>query len=203
MAADVGLLFERALAADTVERDAIAVRILDGGLACFSEAGLRRPTVEDIARSAGVARVTVYRRFENKTVLVQAVLLREVRRCLVALDAAIGGVEPLDERIVEGFVFSLRYARGHPLVGGLLQVEPEELLPYMTVRAGAALAVVREYLATHIRADEDDHADAVRIAELMVRIVVSFVITEESSIPLETDEDLRGFARRYLVPLVR
>ncbi|RCW38494.1 TetR family transcriptional regulator [Halopolyspora algeriensis] len=202
MSANVESLFARAAAAESSTGDAFAERILDGGLACFSEMGLRRPTVEDIARRAGVSRVTVYRRFENKATLIEAVLLRECQRCLTALDDAITGVEALDERIVEGFVFALRYGRGHPLVGGLLQVEPEEVLPYLTVRADTALAVAREYLAEHIRLADNGAFDPVQIAEIMARIVVSFVVTEDSSIELDTDEDLRRFARRYLVPLV-
>lgn len=196
-------LFARALLSEESDADAVAGRILDAGLECFSERGLRRPTVEDIARRAGVSRVTVYRRFENKTVLAQAVLLRECRRCLSALDESLAGSEALDERIVEGFVFALRYGREHPLVGGLLRREPEEVLPYLTVRAGAALAVVREYLAEHLRQAGPVSFDPVAVAEVMVRIVVSFVITTDSALRLETDEDLRGFARTYLVPLTR
>lgn len=195
-------LFARAVVADDAPADELSERILDGAMACLSELGLRRSTVEDIARRAGVSRVTVYRRFENKNNLVEAVLLRECRRCLAALDEAVTGVESLDERIVEGFVFALRYGRNHPLVGGLLRVEPEEVLPYLTVRAGTALAVVRECLAGHIREAEVGAFDPVQVAEIMVRIVVSFVLTQDSSIELDTDEDLRRFARRYLVPLV-
>lgn len=196
-------LFAQALRSEESDADAVAGRILDAGLECFSERGLRRPTVEDIARRAGVSRVTVYRRFENKTVLAQAVLLRECRRCLSALDEALTGSEALDERIVEGFVFALRYGRGHPLVGGLLRREPEEVLPYLTVRAGAALAVVREYLAEHLSQGGPVSFDPVAVAEVMVRIVVSFVITTDSALRLDTDEDLRRFARTYLVPLTR
>lgn len=195
-------LLQRALLGEDTSGDELAVRILDAGLACFSERGLQRPTVEDIARGAGVSRVTIYRRFDNKTALVEAVLLRECRRCLTALDEAITGSEVLEERIVEGFVFALRYAREHPLVGGLLQTEPEEVLPYLTVRGGTALAVVREYLAEHLRAVGRAGFDPVGVAEIMVRIVVSFVITSQSAVELDTDEDLRRFARRYLLPLV-
>lgn len=195
-------LFERALIAEESSGDELAERILDAGLSCFSERGLRRPTVEDIARRAGVSRVTVYRRFDNKTALAQAVLLRECRQCLTALDAALTGSDALDERIVEGFVFALRYGREHPLVGGLLRGEPEEVLPYLTVRAGTALAVVREYLAQRLGRSGSQTFDPVAVAEIMVRIVVSFVITAESAIALDSDADLRRFARTYLVPLV-
>ena len=47
---------------------------------------LRRRSMEDVARRAGVSRMTVYRRFESKRGLVEVVMAREVRRCIDELD---------------------------------------------------------------------------------------------------------------------
>jgi AcrR family transcriptional regulator len=193
-------LVARAMAADA-GADAIATRILDAALEQFSGFGFARSTVEDVAR------VTLYRRFAGKDALIEAVLMRECRRCLVALDEAVSALPSIEQRIVEGFRFALEFARGHPLVGGLLRVEPQVVLPFMTVHAGPATAAVRGYLAMHLRRARDAGEltavdDVEPIAELMVRVVVSFVISPYSCIPLESDADARAFAQRYLVPLV-
>lgn len=187
--------------------DALAERIMDAALAQFSEFGLQRSTVEDVARRAGTARVTVYRRFATKDALIEAVLLRECRRCLAALDAAIAGHAAIEERVVEGFRVALGIARAHPLVGGLLRVEPQVILPFLTVDAGPAFAAVREYLVMHLRRARDvgdpaAEGDVQPIAELMVRVTVSFLVSPDSAIALHTDDDLRTFARRYLVPML-
>ncbi|MDT7708201.1 MAG: hypothetical protein QOG20_3808 [Pseudonocardiales bacterium] len=193
-------LLARALAVEPA--DAIGERILDAALEQFGRTGITRSTMEDVARRAGTARVTVYRRFPTKQTLVEAVLLRECLRCLLTLDDAIAGLPALDDRIVEGFRVALGYARAHPLVGGLLEVEPQTILPFLTLHAGPATAAIREYLAGHLRAaDGGSGSDTDVVAELMVRIAVSFVTAPEGCVPLRTDEEIRGFARRYLVPL--
>jgi AcrR family transcriptional regulator len=186
--------------------DPIAERILDGALAQFCDTGLTGSTMDDVARRAGLARVTIYRRFENKNSLIEAVLLRECRRCLAALELAVSGVPGIEQRIVEGFAFALRFAREHPLLGGLLRVEPQVILPFMTVRAELGHAVVRGFLAYHLGRARDAGQlaalDVEPIAELMTRITTSFLLSPASCIPCESDEDMRTFARRYLVPLV-
>lgn len=186
--------------------DPIAERILDGALAQFCDTGLTRSTMDDVAGRAGLARVTIYRRFENKNALIEAVLLRECRRCLTALEKAVGGVPGIEARIVEGFAFALRYTREHPLIGGLLRVEPQVILPFMTVRAEVGTTVIRGFLAFHLRRARDagqlEAPDVEPIAELMTRITTSFLLSPASCIPCETDDDMREFARRYLVPLI-
>ncbi len=189
------------------DTDAIAERILDGALEQFQETGLTRTTMDDVARRADLSRVTIYRRFQNKNALVEAVLLRECRRCLEALDRAVAGQLGIGDRMVEGYVFALRYAREHPLVGGLLRVEPQVILPFMTVHAEPALVAVRTFLAMHLRRARDagelaQQADVEPVAELMARIAVSFVISPYGCIPMRTDDEAREFARRFLIPLI-
>jgi AcrR family transcriptional regulator len=206
---------EQALAASLLARmldpepdtDELAERVLDGALAQFRDYGLSRTTMDDVARRAGLSRVTIYRRFQNKNALIEAVLLRECRRCLDALNQAVAGLPGIRERMVEGYVFALRYAREHPLVGGLLKVEPQVILPFMTVHAEPALIAVRTFLAMHLRRAQDageltEQADVEPIAELMARIATSFVISPYGCLPMDTDEDARAFARRFLVPLL-
>lgn len=202
-------LLARALAApDAAPADATTARILDAAAALFSRAGLRATTVEDVARESGVARITVYRRFARKDLLVEAVLLRECRRVLAELDEAIGALPTVQERMVEGFVATLGLVRAHPLVGRLLAAEPETLLPYLTLRAGPAVAVASAYLAQRIAAGappaaappEAGHVE--QTAELLVRLTLSFVLTPDSTVALDDDDALRAFARRHVLPLV-
>jgi hypothetical protein len=41
------------------------------------------------------------------------------------------------------------------------------------------------------------------VAELFVRLAISFTLMPESAIPMETDDEVRAFARAYLTPLMR
>ena len=76
-------LLERVFA-EAAERaddgDEITTRVLDGAYEQFCRMGIRRSTMEDVARRAGVSRITVYRRFATKDALVEQVVRREFHR---------------------------------------------------------------------------------------------------------------------------
>ena len=63
-------------------------RIASAALDQFAEYGIRRSTIDDVAKRAGVSRVTVFRRFTNKEHLVEFVIAREIRRGVHELDRA-------------------------------------------------------------------------------------------------------------------
>lgn len=54
--------------------------ILDGARASFFERGFAAATIEEVAARAGVSKVTVYKRFEDKEALFEAVVRREMTR---------------------------------------------------------------------------------------------------------------------------
>ncbi|MET8132540.1 TetR family transcriptional regulator [Streptomyces sp. NPDC005251] len=198
-------LLARAIARPETE-EKLARRILDAALEQFTTFGLRRSSVDDVAKRAGVSRVTVYRRFRNKDGLVEACLLREGSRFFQELDAAVAALPAMEDRVVEGFVVALRHAGAHPLFGGLLRLEPEVVLPYLTVQGGPALAATTEYLTGHLRrarqTEGQPESDPRPVAELMVRVAVSFLLNPASCIELDDDDQARAFARRYLTPLL-
>ncbi|MFB7918829.1 TetR/AcrR family transcriptional regulator [Streptomyces sp. NPDC056061] len=198
-------LLARALS-ETPAADALNEQILDAAREQFMTFGLRRSTVDDVAKRAKVSRVTVYRRIGNKDSLVSACLLREYRRFVVEVDDAVAALPTTEDRLVEGFATVLGHIREHPLIGGLLRLEPETMLPFLTLESGPALLAIREYLADRLRharrAEGRPVSDPTPVAELMVRITVSFLLNPVSCFELDDDAQLREFARRYLVPLL-
>ncbi|MFB4297319.1 TetR/AcrR family transcriptional regulator [Actinomadura sp. NTSP31] len=198
-------MLARVLAHDH-DADATSARILDAALAQFAEFGLRRTSMEDVARRAGVARITVYRRFAAKNALVEAVLLREVRRFLEVFTAAVDGLPDVADRVAEGFVVTLRHARGHGLFQRLMATEPDALLPFLTVDSGPFLAAARTFLAGVLRGADgvapDVAEDADVTAETLIRIVLSFVLAPDGRVPLDDDERARRYARRHLAPMI-
>ncbi|MGQ4443161.1 TetR/AcrR family transcriptional regulator [Streptomyces violaceoruber] len=193
-------------AAKTETEDPTARRILDAALEQFTVFGLRRSSMDDVAKRAGVSRVTVYRRFGTKDALVEQTLLRENSRFFQRLDQAVAALPTMEERVVEGFVVALRHTRAHPLFGGLLRLEPEVVLPYLTVHGGSSLAATVDYLTGHLRraqqAEGRPGGDPRPVAELMVRVAVSFLLNPASCIEMDDEDQARAFARRYLAPLL-
>jgi TetR/AcrR family transcriptional regulator, repressor for uid operon len=160
-----------------------------------------------VARRAGVGRMTVYRRFGDRERLVEALTVRETKRCLAELEAAADPGQPIAEQVAEGFVTSLRLAREHPLLARLARVEPEAVLASMTAGGSGAFAAAVAFLADRLRRSQaagvlDGDVDVAVAAELLVRVAVSFVLVPDSALPLDDEDALREIARRRLVPLV-
>jgi AcrR family transcriptional regulator len=186
--------------------DATSERILDAALALAGASGVRNLTMDDVARRARVGRMTVYRRFGDKERLIEALGVRETRRCLAELDAAADPRAPIADQIAEGFVTSLRLAREHPLLIRLGTLEPETLLDALGERGGAVFAAMRGFLAARLRAAQDagvlGPVAIEEAAELLVRLAVSFVLIPESAIDLSDEDRVRELARSLLAPML-
>ncbi|WP_319431383.1 TetR family transcriptional regulator [Mycobacterium sp. RTGN5] len=181
-----------------------AERILDAALKQFELFGIRRSTVEDITRRSGLARVTLYRTFANKDAIVEAVLLRELGRFLSELAAEAGGYAEAEDKLVEGFVFTLTTMREHALLQRLLATESETVLPFLTVEGDSVIQTASSFLAHQLAValpnDRRTQIELLEVAEVTVRVIVSFVLTPSQNVALGDDDAARSFARRYLVP---
>jgi AcrR family transcriptional regulator len=179
-------------------------RILDAALKQFELFGIRRSTVEDITRRSGLARVTLYRNFANKDAIVEAVLLRELEKFLSELAAEAGGYAEAEDKLVEGFVFTLNTLRDHALLQRLLATEPETVLPFLTVEGDSVIQTASSFLAHQLAValpdDRRTQIELLEVAEVTVRVIVSFVLTPSQNVALGDDDAARSFARRYLVP---
>ena len=126
--------------------------MLDAARACVLAVGVRRTTFSDVARRAGVSRMTLYRRFPDLETLLSTLMTREFgrRRRRGArgrprgrdLPRAGGG----DGRA------AARRLHADPLFDRLLDVDPELLLPYVTVRLGGMQRMAVAGLAAELEA---------------------------------------------------
>ncbi|EMD22360.1 TetR/AcrR family transcriptional regulator [Amycolatopsis azurea] len=204
-------MLERALA-DALERaeesDEIALRLLDAAYEQFCRMGIRRSTMEDVARRAGVSRITAYRRFATKDALVEQVVRREFRRYFDQFLHDIQQAETAADRVVLGFASALGAIRRNPLIGGLMAVEPDVLVPSMVSDGGNTLATVQRFVAGQLRREQQagnvsEDVDVELVAELMTRVSASFLVTPSQVVDLDDDEQVREVARRFLVPMLR
>ena len=203
-------MLERVLAeaVDPAEdSDALTTRVLDGAYEQFCRMGIRRSTMEDVARRAGVSRITVYRRFATKDTLVEHVVRREFRRYFDQFLIDIEEAGTAADRVVLGFVSALRAIRHNPLIGGLMAVEPDVLVPAMIGDGGRMLAAVQRFVAGQLRREQhagnvSPEVDVELTAELMARICSSFLLTPSHVVDLDDDEQVRAVARKFLVPML-
>ncbi len=184
--------------------DETVEEMLDAALEQFQHFGLSRTTMDDVARRAGVSRVTIYRRFGSRDRLVDAVILREERRFFDLLENALESANSTEEWIAEGFALTLGFLREHQLLNRLLSTEPEVLLPHLTVDAESILAAARAFVSERLRKDVKKGRlpahDAEVAGEMLARLALSFLLTPGTVARLKTTADARRFARRYLIP---
>ena len=187
--------------------DDLLDRVTAAALDQFADFGIRRSTIDDVARRAGVSRVSVFRRVASKQGLVEIVIAREIRRGMSELDAAWDGGQSLEDRLVRGFSFAVRYVSGHPLFDRLLRSEPEFLLPLLTVDGGPVLALYRSLIAdrlrVEIRAGRAATADVDVAAEVIARLALSLLLTRQGAITLDDNDSVLALVRLVLEPMLR
>ena len=187
--------------------DELLDRVAAAALAQFAEFGIRRSTIDDVARRAGASRVTVFRRFENKQRLVEVVVAREIRRAVAEFTRVWEGGESLEQRLLQGLSFSVHLVSGHPLFDRLLRSEPEVLLPLLTVDGGPVLELYRSLIAelirAEIRAGRAATPDPDRVAEVIARLAMSLVLTRDGAVSLDQPQSMGALVNLVLLPILR
>ncbi len=190
-----------------VGEDVLFDRVAAAALEEFAEHGIRRTSMEDVARRAGVSRMTVFRRFASKQRLVEIVIAREVNRGMQELDLLWEGAETLEDRLVAGFEFAGRYVRGHPLFDRLLRSEPEVLLPPLTLDGGPVLELYRSLIAHRLQAEVNagraTTSDIDGVAEVIARLAISLLLTRDGTITLEDPNSVRRLVNLTVLPMLQ
>jgi AcrR family transcriptional regulator len=173
--------------------------------------GLRRTTLTDVARRAGVSRMTVYREYGDAAALFRALLTESIGEVVSAAERDAACLPTARERLVESVALAVERLAEHPMMRRVLELDPELLLPFVVDRFGSgqrlALAHLREQL-TQGMADGSirslDPEPAARLILLTAQSVIfSTRIVEGPASPSEAGgaalgEDLRTMLDAYL-----
>ncbi|GAA4189642.1 TetR/AcrR family transcriptional regulator [Streptosporangium oxazolinicum] len=179
--------------------------MLDAAREVVLAVGVRRATLTDVARRAGLSRMTIYRRWPDMRTLVADLMTREWVR--VADRFATG--DP-----VTSTVAVVRALRGHPLWRKIVEVDPELLLPYLLDRRGASHeAMLTIVEAAIIRGQEGGTVrpgDPVRMAGTVLLTAQSFLLSGPTMLDPaglagmagleDLDAELATLLERYLRP---
>ena len=106
--------------------------------------GVRRTTLTDVARRAGVSRMTLYRMAPDVEALILSVMTRDFAGLLVDAEAKAARRRTARARLVAMTAEVARRLPDEPLFRRVIDVDPELLLPYLTERIGSTqrLAIV-------------------------------------------------------------
>ena len=179
---------------------------LDAARANILAVGWRRTTMTDVARRAGVSRMTIYRRWPDMQTLLGDLLVREWGNLI---DDALLEAEGLGslERIVRGVGGTVAALRANPIFQRILDVDPELLLPYLLEHRGRNQDHVLELLGAAITSGQADagvrKGDPQVLARALLLALYGFVISRATVADVpdeELDRELELLVERYLRP---
>lgn len=180
-----------------------AERIVEVARECFEEVGIRRTSMEDIARAAGVGRTTVFRRFESKDQIVQMVMLRIIAQIADDVRTRFLKESDLEVAVTEAMVVWVRQFLENPLFAKVMRTEPEVFTGTLTRDGSSVIAIVRasvtEWLGKTGGGPLSD-PDAEATAEILTRLGITLILAPGGVIPVGDDRALRKFLRRYVAP---
>jgi AcrR family transcriptional regulator len=160
--------------------DPASEAILEATRASVLDFGIRRTALSDIARRAGVSRMTVYRRYPGADALLRELMTREFGALMEEIAAEVDG-EHARERLVRRLSASVVRLREHPLFRKVLEAEPELLMPYVLERMGGtqrhALALIEHDVAEGQADGSVRDGDPRAIAHALLLATQSFVFS--------------------------
>ena len=194
---------------------------LDAAREMILEVGWSRTRLTDIARRAGVSRMTLYRRWPDMQAMLADLMTREWGRALgetvtQAQDSTQTDDSTVDNRtrLTRGVVATVRALRTNPLLRRIVELDPERLLPYLLQRRGRSQEQIATLLAELVRAGQRDGSirdgDPDHLARSVLLACHGFTLSAHTMVG-ETGDDrdadvsaydaeLADLVERYLCP---
>ena len=182
---------------------------LDAARACILDLGWRRTTLTEVARRAGVSRMTIYRTWSDMGQLLGDLMTREWAGVVAATVAGEDPAAPSVDRLVDDLVGTVRTLRDNELFVRIVELDPELLLPYLLARRGRSQDAILAMVTGAVRAGQDAGevraGNPVAIARALVLAAHGFVLSAHTMVDdevgeAELDAELATLVRRALQP---
>jgi len=141
---------------------------LDAARACILDVGWRRTTLTEVAKRAGVSRMTIYRAWPDMGSLLGDLMTREWVGIAAATQVAAADTTT-PEGIAEAALATVRALRDNELFVRIVELDPDLMLPYLLHRRGRSQEALVEILAAEIASGQVDGAIRAGDPVLMAR----------------------------------
>jgi len=181
---------------------------LDAARDCILDVGWRRTTLTEVAKRAGVSRMTIYRAWPDMGSLLGDLMTREwVGIAAATRAAATDTTSPAG--IAAAALATVRALRDNELFVRIVELDPDLMLPYLLARRGRSQEALIEILAAEIASGQAAGAiregDPVLMARSMVLAGHGFVFSAltmvDAAVGLdELDAELARLVTASLAP---
>jgi AcrR family transcriptional regulator len=170
---------------------------LDAARACILDVGWRRTTLTEVARRAGVSRMTIYRAWPDMPSVLGDLMTREwsevVARAVERADAALPGEPTAADRLVAEVVATTGALRENELFVRIVELDAELLLPYLLTRRGRSQQAIADLTAGRIREGQAEGSiragSPVAMSRALLLAAHGFVLSAHTMVDDEVGED--------------
>jgi AcrR family transcriptional regulator len=158
-------------------------------------------SLDDVARRAGVSRMTIYRRFSGRGELITAVIDRENAALFANIADELKASGPQSNYYVEAFTSAIMRFREHRVLNRMIVEEPALTLELAHRHWGAAIA----RMADALRVIFDGLAERIgdqaidELADTILRYAAMLLLLP-SPRPVVSADDVRAFATTHFLP---
>ncbi|WP_240323271.1 TetR/AcrR family transcriptional regulator [Amycolatopsis ruanii] len=181
--------------------------LLDAARRCVLASGLRRTTLAEIARTAKVSRMTLYRRFPDVHSVLSALMTREFGALLHQATVSGADAPTARARLVRSSVVAVRLLNADPLMRTILDVDTALVVPYMLERLGGTQRLGEKFIVALLEAGHRDGSirrgsTAVQARSVLL-VVQSFVLSLRPATADVAAEALLGELAHHLNAALR
>ena len=178
-------------------------KVIDAAVECFVKNGPQRTSMSDIATAAGVSRKTLYRLFEDRPALIEALLIRRINLLGYEIRKRLASFSDFEEALVEGSVLSIAAGRQDKLINDVVQKESNHRIEQFLFRGNQQikddmhetwLPVIE--LGRRNGRVRSDLTDA-RIIEIVISIHALLLMRDDYAV-----DEQRQFLKDVLVPAI-
>lgn len=180
-------------------------RIVAAALECISRWGVAKTTSDDIARTAGISRATLYRTVPGgREVLFDLVLRHETARFFDTVAARLDDAADLEDLLVIGIHDAAEFLLGHRALRALLDQEPALVVPSFAFnRLDRVLEIAAGFTAPYLAKFIGAGSTTQRRADWLVRLLISYVVTPSRYLDLTEPASVRSHVRAFVLPVMQ
>lgn len=181
--------------------DSPELRVLAAARVAFCRWGVRRSSMDDVARLAGLSRATAYRLVPGgKDALAALVLSEERSRLVRAVEKAAADADDLESLLVGVISAAGRWLAANDLLQALCANEPELVLPHVAFGAADRLLAEACLVLVPLLEPHLEPGRAPVVAEWVARVVLSHALAPSPFVALADTESVRRLVTTLLLP---
>lgn len=179
-------------------------QILDAANECFTQLGIQRTSVQDVARMAKVSRGTIYRYFVDRDVLIEAAIEHGAQRFYREVAAAMENKTTLAEKLGAMAETNAKILLEHRTRNRLM-ADDAELMRHMVSDGDSAVRRTTTFLEPYVRdaqkrGEVGAGVNVTAASEWLARIIYSFsTVNQGLSFDMTKPKTVRDYVEKFAI----